>query len=115
MESTCSKEKCLMWNLFDGKCPNHMENWFTEDSMKKPVLFEDCAPKRTLIMVQDLHNRLIGVQKSQEQLRNECVNLEAFSDVIASRLNINLESFMKKRIEIEQRNKETKFITNSEG
>lgn len=32
---------------------------------------KDCSPRRTAFMVQDLYNRLVGVQKASEQERNK--------------------------------------------
>ena len=85
MTNTCHFSKCVMAKRFKIKkaeeCPNFVSSWWTQDE-GKPVLIEDCAPQRTMFMVQDLHNRLIGVQKSQEQQRNA---LKPLNDLIAGR------------------------------
>jgi len=99
MENTCIKEKCPLWQLLDGKCPNYIESWWQPSPLSPgpPVLVQDCAPKRTLIMIQDLSNRLVGVQKSQEEARNESVWVQAFAEVIGKNMGINLQEFVDNR------------------
>lgn len=73
MENTCQFEKCAFAKRLKlrsaQECNNYIESWWTQKD-EKPVLISDCAPKRTMLMVMDLNNRLIGVQQSQEQQRN---------------------------------------------
>ena len=74
MQNTCDFKNCEFANkLFNKKeeCFNYIESWWTPEKEEKPILVCDCAPKRMFLMIQDLHNRFIGVQKSQEQQRNE--------------------------------------------
>lgn len=73
VENTCIREQCYWWELTGGKCPNYVESWWKppETTPGQPILIMDCAPKRTMIMVQELSNRVIGVQKAQEEQRNE--------------------------------------------
>ncbi len=74
MDDTCEFEKCVVAKKFKFKsaseCFNNVQLiWHVKETgEQKPVC--DCAPKRTLLMMTDLHNRMIGVQKSQEQQRN---------------------------------------------
>lgn len=72
MEGTCETLNCALFNLLGGKpeqCPNFIETvWVSDKGEKK--LVRDCAPKRTLLMVQDLYNRQVGLQKAQEEMRN---------------------------------------------
>jgi len=69
MEGTCDKN-CPLWKKYKEKCPNYIESWWKPENKKEPILIKDCAPKRTFIMIQELHNRFIGVEKSQEEQRN---------------------------------------------
>jgi len=74
MENTCDFENCeFAKKLFDKKeeCFNYIESWWVPAKGEKPVLICDCTAKRMFLMIQDLHNRLIGVQQSQEEQRNE--------------------------------------------
>ena len=48
-------------------------------------------------MIQELSNRLIGVEKSQEELRNECVWVQVFAEVIGKNSGLKLEKFVEER------------------
>ena len=100
MESTCNPENCKLFDLIGGtpdQCPNYMENWFTPSGGGKPVLTKDCAPRRTLLMISDLHNRLIGVQKAQEAQRNENVWVQVVAEVLGKNVGIDLGAFVAER------------------
>jgi iron-sulfur cluster repair protein YtfE (RIC family) len=64
-----------MWLDYGTRCPNYVEGWWTPKEGGRPVLIKDCAPKRIFLMLQDIHNRLEGLQKAQEQQRNQSHNL----------------------------------------
>lgn len=68
MENTCS-ENCFLWKKYKKRCPNYVESLWNPNK-GKPILIKDCAPKRTFLMIQELYNKLEGVQQSQEQQRN---------------------------------------------
>lgn len=108
MKGTCEtidphtgKSICGMADLFGvKKCPNYIETWWTPNKIggeSQPVLVCDCAPKRTLMMIQDLHNRLVGVEKAQEDLRNETVWTEVVAHVIGKNIGIDLQQFVEER------------------
>jgi hypothetical protein len=48
-------------------------------------------------MLQEMYNRLIGVQKSQEQLRNECVWVQVVGEVLGRNSGISLEQYVEER------------------
>lgn len=79
MENTCGFDTCAVAKRMKLKkpqeCVNYIESWWTKPE-GKPVLVQDCAPRRTTLMIQDLYNRLIGVEQSQEQQRNMLATLE---------------------------------------
>ena len=92
MENTCNSKECKLFDLLGGtpeQCPNYIESWWTKDGTP-PVLVKDCSPKRTLLMVQELYNRTITLQQSNEQQRNE-------SAVITNIFNQMLEGKMKRQ------------------
>lgn len=61
------------------KCPQRVESyWKDERGNIKQVV--DCAPKRTIMMLQELTNRQIANQAACEQMRNE---LDRFSNRLA--------------------------------
>lgn len=92
MENTCRGEECPLWKKYKEKCPNFIESWWTpkrpgDDG--QPYLIKDCAPRRTFLMIQELHNRLIGVEKSNEQQRNaNIVTIKVLSDMIRSNAEV---------------------------
>lgn len=53
------------------ECPNYVESWWTEAQTGQQKLVKDCAPKRLMLQMSALHNRLEGVQAATEELRNE--------------------------------------------
>lgn len=71
MINTCRKEECPLWKKYKETCPNYTESWWTTKDNGDQQLVFDCTPKRILLMLQNLHNRMIGVEKSQEEQRNE--------------------------------------------
>jgi hypothetical protein len=108
MKGTCEpidphtgQSTCGMADLFGvKKCPNYIETWWTPNKIggeSQPTLVCDCAPKRTLMMIQDLHNRLVGVEKAQEELRNETVWTEVVAHVIGKNIGIDLQQFVEER------------------
>lgn len=71
MQNTCPKEQCPLYKKYKDKCPNFIETGWKAHDSAQPVMIADCAPKRTMLMVQDLYNRFIGIQKSNEEQRNQ--------------------------------------------
>jgi len=86
MEDTCSKGECPMWKKFKDKCPNYIESWWEPKKPGgdgQPKLVHDCAPRRTFLMIQELTNRLIGVEKTNEQQRDtNIIVLKTVSDIV---------------------------------
>ena len=100
MENTCNPENCKLFDLLGGtpeQCCNYQESWWTPEGKGKPVCIKDCAPRRTFLMVQDLHNRLIGVQKAQEEQRNENVWVQVVAKVLGKNSGIDLGAFVEER------------------
>jgi pyruvate formate-lyase activating enzyme-like uncharacterized protein len=56
-------------------------------------------------MVQELYNRLIGIQQVQEEMRNESVWVQAVAEVIGKSVGIDLPAFVKERERIIHANK----------
>ena len=90
MEGTCHYQNCQFHQLIGGEpehCPNFKQTWWTSKE-GEPKMVNDCAPIRTLIMMQELHTRLIGLQAAQEQQRNESVKImDAFSRILIEARN----------------------------
>lgn len=116
MENTCNFENCTFGKSMFNKaeqCFNYKETWWNIPE-EQPVLIKDCAPIRTLIMLQELSNRLIGVEKSQEQLRNECVWTQVVAEVIGRNIGIDLSKFVEERSRL-LRIKDTESLKQIEG
>ena len=90
MKPTCNFAECQFAKVLKLKkpdgCPNYMDNLFTPQGPgadPKPVLIQDCAPRRTLLMLQELYNRDIGMQAALEQQRNVSVGIvQKFNQMI---------------------------------
>ena len=70
MQNTCKESDCVVYKKLKLKnqreCPNFIETGWKEHDNTQPVMISDCAPIRTMLMLQTLYNRFIGVQKSSE-------------------------------------------------
>lgn len=87
MEGTCHYDKCKFGKDFFGKaeeCFNYKQTWW-KPLEGEPKLVQDCSPIRTLLMVQELYNRLIGVQQAVEEQRNEANRINSAFSVIVQK------------------------------
>jgi hypothetical protein len=75
LNSTCLKEKCPYWDIYEDKCPFYIETMWSPQEGGQPTVMEDCSPKRTVLVVMDIMNRLVGVQQANEQQRNKTEDL----------------------------------------
>jgi len=92
MKNTCNPTECKLFDLLGGtpeQCPNFIESWFTPSDGSKPILVKDCAPKRTFLMISELHQRLIGVEKASEEGRNSTLRLAESVTLLAQALSNN--------------------------
>jgi hypothetical protein len=87
MEDTCIGEKCWLYQLIkeflgSGKvspdiagCPFFMEtiwNPISADGSASAKVLKDCVNKRGMLtLLVDIYPRLTGVQKSNEEMRNQ--------------------------------------------
>ena len=110
MEDTCVKENCWFYVLIaelsgaktqslDFKnCPFYQEMIFTPQSIGEKTqtakVIHDCSNKRSLlVLLEDILPRMMGVQKSNEEMRN--ANLKA-EDILVNLIHTvnkkNIES-----------------------
>lgn len=91
VQPTCREKECSHWSK--GKCPFSFETWW-KPLEGQPKLIRDCAPIRTMIMVQELYNKQIGMQAALESQRNEAVKIfDTFKNIarqIETKHNIRL-------------------------
>lgn len=97
MEGTCIKEKCWLYLLtkeFLGSapdiecCPFYMETVWTPipvDGKAEPAkVLKDCVNKRGMLtMLGDIYPRLLGVQQSNEEMRNQTkASVDVFQQIM---------------------------------
>lgn len=87
-KDTCLGKHCPLYKKFKDTCPNFVESWWTPPPDKdgnrgQPFMVKDCCPKRTFLMIQELSNRLIGVQAAAEEMRNEANRVLGLMNTLA--------------------------------
>lgn len=82
MKGTCKKEECPFYKEHGKKCPFYVETWWKEGESGKTDLVEDCAPIRAMLMQQDFHGRMVGVQQAVEEQRNKVSDLKSSFDTV---------------------------------
>jgi hypothetical protein len=74
MKDTCNFEQCEFGKSFfndRSECFNYIESWWTPSDGSVPILIGDCAPRRTMLMVQEHYNRLEGLQRATDEMKSE--------------------------------------------
>ena len=71
MKGTCNFKDCFFADLLEKQeqCPNFIQTWWTPKD-GAPILLDDCAPRRLVLMLMSQDGRLTGLQKAHEQQRN---------------------------------------------
>lgn len=106
MEGTCNVEICNHAKLmvamcavldvecnFPKGCNNYVEVWISNPDHPQPELVGDCALKRLILMAQEQSNRFVGVQASQEQMRNESHKMtSAMVDVVKKLVSMRVNN-----------------------
>lgn len=59
------------------ECPNYIETLWHEKDNPQPRIVKDCAPKRTLLMLQELYNRTFSLQQQVSQGEGQIIELKA--------------------------------------
>ena len=94
MKDTCEFKECPFAKRMKLKqaseCPNNLVNGFTSDK-GETVMVNDCAPKRTLLMIQELFNRTVGLQQANEQQRNKTDRVVGLIERVARQKLIGAE------------------------
>lgn len=99
MEDTCVGEKCWFYLIakeFVGgtpeikNCPFYVEMIWTPVPIGSKVetakIVKDCSNRRSLLaLLEDIHPRLTGVQKSNEEMRNQTKGaVDVFNQLLAA-------------------------------
>ncbi|MHC4757101.1 MAG: hypothetical protein ACYTE8_00430 [Planctomycetota bacterium] len=89
LEDTCNTD-CPFWKKYKERCPNFLKTtWSPHDTQGTPVLMNDCAPKRSVLMQMEVTNRVLGLQKDVEEDRNaQRANLLAMAEMARQGMEI---------------------------
>lgn len=83
VNGTCRKNACPFFQKYERSCPMLVTNTWMEPNGKTKIT-EDCAPITGMHMQQEMHNRVLAVQKAQEETREQFSELhKKFSLLIA--------------------------------
>lgn len=114
MQNTCEIKGCPIAKKMKIKkaeeCLNYVESWWTPENKKQPIVVKDCSPKRTFIMIQELYNRLIGVQKQQDELSKEYEKQHLVMSLLTDNIQMNLKRILPQVELIEEDRKERKLL-----
>lgn len=65
---TCN-EKCPFWKKYKKNCPNFVEGeWRTHEGHTYKTF--DCAPKRSMILCQQVYDHMLNVRMDYNTVRN---------------------------------------------
>jgi len=76
MRDTACKDCPYKIMGFD-ECPNYIETVWNKEGDIQPQIVRDCAPKRTLLMLQELYNRTFGLQQQVNQCENSAETMKS--------------------------------------
>ena len=67
-QNTCNKG-CPFWKKYKENCPNFVAGqWKTHEGHVYST--KDCAPKRSMILCQQVYDHMLDVRKDYNQVRN---------------------------------------------
>ena len=73
-QDTCTGKVCPFWKKYAEQCPNYVEGmWQTPEGHKYET--KDCAPKRTMILAQQLYDFMIATRKDYAETRRASVEV----------------------------------------
>lgn len=68
-------ENCPFKEQGFKECPNYIETLWHKQGEPQPVIVKDCSPKRTLLMLHELHGRTFSLQQQINQAENQILSL----------------------------------------
>ena len=72
-QDTCIKT-CPFWKKYKKNCPNFVEGrWVTHEGHTYETA--DCAPKRSMILCQQVYDHMLDVRKDYNEVRNISYNV----------------------------------------
>jgi hypothetical protein len=73
-EDTCRKS-CPFWIRYKDGCPHYVEGKWESYEGGEEYITKDCAPKRTMILTQQMYDHVIGTRRDYNQMRNAQVEV----------------------------------------
>jgi hypothetical protein len=68
-EDTCHGKKCPFYVRYQEYCPHFIESpWETTEGERYTT--NDCAPKRSILLQQQMYNLILGTRKDTNKTRN---------------------------------------------
>lgn len=73
-EDTCIGKPCPFWKRYGDKCPNYVEGVWESKELDRYTT-KDCAPKRAMLLTQQMYDHIIGTRRDFNQMRNASVQI----------------------------------------
>ena len=71
---TCTGHKCPFFKRYGTQCPNYVVGqWATNDGHIYDTM--DCAPKRSMILCQQIYDQQVDTRKDYNDVRNVTIQL----------------------------------------
>jgi len=105
-------ENCPFKSMGFAQCPNYIETIWNEQGNSQPRIVKDCAPKRTLLMLEELYNRTFGLQQQINQQENQVAEFRAAITQLFNAIKIIEDA---KKLEIEGRKRVISQLQSMKG
>jgi hypothetical protein len=71
---TCKGKPCPFWKKYKDNCPNYIEGqWRSAEGHVYAT--KDCAPRRSMILVQQIYDHMLDVRKDYGHVRNSNIEV----------------------------------------
>ena len=68
-QDTCRGKECPFWKRYGEYCPNFVEGeWENKERIRYTT--KDCAPKRAMLMSQQIYAHITDARRDYNQMRN---------------------------------------------
>lgn len=105
-------ENCPFKSMGHDECPNYIETLWHEQGNTQPRIVKDCAPKRTLLMLQELHSKVFALQQQVVQQEGQILEFRSgISQLFSTIKTIEDE----KKLSIQAKNKVLSRLQSMKG
>lgn len=93
---TCHGKECPFWKRYQEHCPHFVTGqWVTNDGHKYDT--KDCAPKRSMILAQQIYDFILGARQDLNSMRN--MNIKLLEEILNPVLRVGPEEDIVELIE----------------